>query len=96
MCFVEEEKEENVSKYIIEYRSSHYEGAPGEQYVVQSLGGSFHEFEAVDDGAAQKRAPDEWKLLIENARKAGLRSVGFISLVRAPDPSPVPIAWAPQ
>lgn len=84
-----------MDKYRIEYRLSRYEGTPGRKYIVQSLGGNYHEFEAADDTAAKIQAPAEWKKLLENARKAGLRSVGYVRLERIPDPSPVAVQWMP-
>ena len=82
-------------KYRIEYRSSRYEGEPGERYVAQNLGGNFHEFEAVDDADAQAKAPAEWQAVYAKARNAKLRSVGFVRLERLPDPTPVALQWAP-
>jgi hypothetical protein len=50
---------ENDMKYRIEFRSSRYEGGPGERYVAQDTGGNFHEFEAADDADAVAKAPAE-------------------------------------
>lgn len=84
-------------KYRIEYRSSRIEGRTESSngYVIQNLGGHFHEFDADNDADAQAKAPAEWQKVFAVAREFGLRTIGFVRLERVPDPTPIVLAWTP-